>query len=118
MLKSSRIDVAGHRGLVGSAIVRRLHELEFFKLIRKFDEAKCQEASTVTVWGTGTPRRDFLHMDDMADARLSRLGWTSSRTLQDGIRSTYDWFLSAIADQENTHIRLNESHPPFVTNAK
>lgn len=37
-------------------------------LIRKFHEAKMKGASTVTVWGTGTPRREFLYSDDMADA--------------------------------------------------
>ena len=37
-------------------------------LIRKFHEAKEAGAPTVTVWGTGTPRREFLHVDDLADA--------------------------------------------------
>lgn len=37
-------------------------------LIRKFHEAKQSNAPTVTVWGTGTPRREFLYSDDMADA--------------------------------------------------
>ncbi len=37
-------------------------------LIRKFHEAKLSGAPTVTVWGTGTPRREFLHVDDLADA--------------------------------------------------
>lgn len=37
-------------------------------LIRKFHEAKVSNAATVTVWGTGKPRREFLHSDDMAAA--------------------------------------------------
>ena len=37
-------------------------------LIRKFHEAKEKNEGTVTVWGTGTPRRELLHADDMADA--------------------------------------------------
>ena len=37
-------------------------------LIRKFHEAKVSGSPTVTVWGTGTPRREFLYSDDMADA--------------------------------------------------
>lgn len=37
-------------------------------LIRKFHEAKQAKAPTVTVWGTGTPRREFLYSEDMADA--------------------------------------------------
>jgi GDP-L-fucose synthase len=48
-------------------------------LIRKFHEAKMKDESelsgeernnTVTVWGTGSPRREFLHVDDLADASL------------------------------------------------
>lgn len=37
-------------------------------LIRRFHEAKVTGAKTVAVWGTGTPRREFLYVDDMADA--------------------------------------------------
>ena len=37
-------------------------------LIRRFHEAKLSGATDVVVWGTGTPRREFLYVDDMADA--------------------------------------------------
>lgn len=37
-------------------------------LIRRFDEAKRTGATNVAVWGTGAPRREFLHVDDLADA--------------------------------------------------
>lgn len=37
-------------------------------LIRKFHEAKATGAGEVVVWGSGTPRREFLHVDDLADA--------------------------------------------------
>ena len=37
-------------------------------LIRKAHDAKAAGASEITVWGTGTPRREFLHVDDCADA--------------------------------------------------
>jgi len=37
-------------------------------LIRKFHEARQRGDASVTVWGTGTPRREFLYSDDMADA--------------------------------------------------
>jgi GDP-L-fucose synthase len=37
-------------------------------LIRKAHEAKVSRAPTLTVWGTGTPRREFLHVDDLAAA--------------------------------------------------
>ncbi|MBF0189056.1 MAG: GDP-L-fucose synthase [Magnetococcales bacterium] len=121
-------------------------------LIRKFHEAKQSHASSVEIWGTGTPRREFLHVDDMADAclfvmqqnettemlnigtgsdvtirelaetvqkvvgfsgelrfdtsrpdgtmrkllnssRLHALGWKAKISLQEGVRTTYQWFL-------------------------
>lgn len=37
-------------------------------LIRKFHDAKQQQSKTVEIWGTGKPRREFLHVDDLADA--------------------------------------------------
>ncbi|HEX2446398.1 MAG TPA: NAD-dependent epimerase/dehydratase family protein, partial [Vicinamibacterales bacterium] len=37
-------------------------------LMRKFHDAKTAGASEVTVWGSGRPRREFLHVDDLADA--------------------------------------------------
>lgn len=37
-------------------------------LIRKFHEAKINQQPEVILWGTGTPRREFLHVDDLADA--------------------------------------------------
>jgi len=37
-------------------------------LIRRFHEAKLANASSVTVWGSGTPKREFLYSEDMADA--------------------------------------------------
>jgi GDP-L-fucose synthase len=39
-------------------------------LIRRFHEAKLRGDDSVAVWGTGTPRREFLHVDDLADAVL------------------------------------------------
>jgi GDP-L-fucose synthase len=121
-------------------------------LMRKFHEAKSRGDKTVTLWGTGTPRREFLHVDDLADAclflmqryneashinvgtgtdlsirelaesvrrvvypdaqiawdatkpdgmprklldvsRLHTLGWTHRISLDEGIASTYRWFL-------------------------
>lgn len=55
-------------------------------LIRKFHEAKVNDEDVVTVWGSGEPRREFLHSDDMADAcvflmanysddKLVNVGW-------------------------------------------
>jgi GDP-L-fucose synthase len=121
-------------------------------LIRKFHEARAGGAAEVVVWGTGKPRREFLHVDDLADAcaflmehyeaeqwvnvgwgtdvsiaelaglvarsvgftgalrfdtqmpdgtprklldvaRLRALGWSPKIPLEDGIASTYRWYL-------------------------
>jgi GDP-L-fucose synthase len=121
-------------------------------LIRKFHEAKVANAPTVTVWGSGRPLREFLHVDDCASAclflmqnyegedivnigvgeditiarlaeivgavvgyegeivydsskpdgtprklvdvtRINGLGWCASIGLEDGVRSTYQWYL-------------------------
>ncbi|MEV8645936.1 NAD-dependent epimerase/dehydratase family protein, partial [Mesorhizobium ciceri] len=39
-------------------------------LLRRFHEAKAADAPTVVVWGSGTPRREFLYVDDMAAASV------------------------------------------------
>ncbi len=39
-------------------------------LIRKFHEAKEQDKPNVEIWGTGTPRREFMHVDDLAEAAI------------------------------------------------
>lgn len=124
-------------------------------LIRKFHEAHLEERPDVTVWGSGLPRREFLHVDDLASAavflmneydqpdiinvgtgedvtigelaqvvsritgytgrltfdaskpdgtprklldisRLRALGWKPSISLEDGLGSTYEWFLENI----------------------
>jgi GDP-L-fucose synthase len=124
-------------------------------LIRRFHEAKMQSASQVIVWGTGTPRREFLHADDLADAavllmdrydspeiinvgagdditirdlaesiqrvvgyrgalvfdpgkpdgtprklldssRIHALGWQPRISLEQGIRTTYEWYVSQL----------------------
>lgn len=123
-------------------------------LIRKFHEARRSGAPEVAVWGSGKPRREFLHVDDMADAavflmlhydeesiinvgtgqdvsirevaeliqevtgyggrltfdtskpdgtprklldvsRLHALGWHARIPLDQGLRSTYEWFVAS-----------------------
>lgn len=54
-------------------------------LLRRFHEAALAGAPEVTVWGTGTPRREFLHVDDLADAvaftiDLPRARWIEQTT--------------------------------------
>jgi GDP-L-fucose synthase len=50
-------------------------------LIRRFHEAKISEVSNVVVWGTGTPRREFLYVDDLADACIHLMKTYSSDEL-------------------------------------
>jgi GDP-L-fucose synthase len=57
-------------------------------LIRKMHEAKLDNAQEVVVWGTGTPRREFLYSDDMADACLYLLE-QPEETLKSLFSSTY-----------------------------
>jgi GDP-L-fucose synthase len=63
-------------------------------LIRKIHEAKLRKERTVTIWGTGTPRREFLHVDDLADAvlyllhgydgeQIVNVGWGQDVTIQE-----------------------------------
>jgi GDP-L-fucose synthase len=47
-------------------------------MIRRFHEAKINEAEKVVIWGTGTPRREFLYVDDMADACVHVMALDSS----------------------------------------
>jgi GDP-L-fucose synthase len=54
-------------------------------LIRKFHEAKLRREPAVTIWGTGAPRREFLHVDDLADACLFLLEhYDASETINIG----------------------------------
>src|SRR4051812_8266725 len=50
-------------------------------LIRRFHEAKVSGARDVVVWGTGTPRREFLYVDDLADACIHLMKTYSSHEL-------------------------------------
>ncbi len=50
-------------------------------LIRRFHEAKLAGSETVMVWGTGTPRREFLYVDDLADACVHLMKTYSSAKL-------------------------------------
>jgi GDP-L-fucose synthase len=63
-------------------------------LIRKFHEAKVSGAPNVTIWGTGTPLREFMHVDDLAAAviflmetyngsKFVNIGWGKDITIKD-----------------------------------
>jgi GDP-L-fucose synthase len=49
-------------------IITLKHSHVVAALIRRFREAKLKGESKVAVWGTGMPRREFLYVDDFADA--------------------------------------------------
>lgn len=46
-------------------------------LLRKIHEAKISNSPTVEIWGSGRPRREFLHVDDLADATIHVTRWYS-----------------------------------------
>jgi GDP-L-fucose synthase len=136
-------------------------------MIRRFHEAKTGGAGEVVLWGTGTPRREFLHVDDLASAachamreydgeepinvgtgedlriselaemvarvvgyygairfdtakpdgtprklldvsRMTALGWRAQIRLEDGIASTYAWFLR---HTEKGEVRVESTWP-------
>jgi len=63
-------------------------------LIRKFHEAKRRGDASVGIWGTGTPRREFMHVDDLADAvifmlrnyddeKIVNVGWGEDVTIRE-----------------------------------
>jgi GDP-L-fucose synthase len=58
-------------------------------LIRKFHEAKMNRSSFVELWGTGTPKREFMHVDDMAAACVYLMENLEARTLYDEMGLTH-----------------------------
>ena len=47
-------------------------------LLRRISEAACSGAATVEIWGSGEPRREFLHVDDLADASIFLMRYWSA----------------------------------------
>ncbi len=66
-------------------------------LIRRYDQALADGASIVTNWGTGAPRREFLHVDDMADACIHLLERYDGPS-QVNVGTGRDITISALAD--------------------
>jgi GDP-L-fucose synthase len=66
-------------------------------LIRRFHEAKVTERHEVTVWGTGTPRLEFLHFDDLAGAALFLMEqYENQKIINVGVKT--DISISELAD--------------------
>jgi GDP-L-fucose synthase len=80
----------------------------FPALIRKFIEAKKSNASSVDLWGTGKPRREFLHVDDLAKAIIICLdGYDSDQQINIG--TGIDLTVAALAEKIAENIGFSGS---------
>jgi GDP-L-fucose synthase len=85
-------------------------------LIRKFDEAKMSNLPSVEVWGSGTPLREFMHVDDLADACLFLMNHYSEDEFIN-IGSGQELMISELAELMkkvigvNTEIKFDTSKP-------
>lgn len=96
-------------------------------LIRKFHEAKLKNQNFVSVWGTGSPRREFLHVDDLAEACVFLLDRLSAQDLYDqgiscinigsGLDLTIDDLVEKIAKivEFNGRIKYDKTKPDGVS---
>jgi nucleoside-diphosphate-sugar epimerase len=66
-------------------------------LMRKFHDAKTNGAAEVEVWGTGSPRREFLYVDDLADA-LVYLKGLKPKNLIGAAFGSYGWSGESVKD--------------------
>ena len=67
-------------------------------LLRRFHDAKLVGAKKVTVWGTGRPKREFLHVDDMAAACVHVMN------------VSYDQFTSVVSTSMCSHVNVGSGH--------
>lgn len=68
-------------------------------LIRRFHEARQTGAQSLTLWGSGTPRREFIHADDIADACIALLaGDTTTLTLPLNLGTGRDFSIRELAE--------------------
>ena len=73
-------------------------------MMRRFHEAKEQGARSVTVWGSGMPKREFLYVDDFAEAAL---------TIMDRYEEPTTINVGTGEDVDRKSTRLNSSHIPL-----
>jgi GDP-L-fucose synthase len=78
-------------------------------LIRKFHEAKEQGEKEVTVWGTGSPRREFLHVDDMADACIFLMNLSEGTVSEHFLQGSSPSFVNVGAGEDVTIRELAET---------
>jgi GDP-L-fucose synthase len=67
-------------------------------LMRRFHEARTAGAGEVTVWGSGTPRREFLHVDDLADACVFLMRRYENRDLHMNVGTGEDVTIRELAE--------------------
>lgn len=72
-------------------------------LIRKFHDAKVNSYDSVSVWGSGVPKREFLHVDDMADACLHVLKLSKDKYMQ-------------LVESNQTHINIGSGQDITIKN--
>ncbi|MFN8079255.1 MAG: GDP-L-fucose synthase [Kineosporiaceae bacterium] len=80
-------------------------------MIRRFHEAKTAGAPSVTLWGSGTPRREFLHVDDLAEALLFLLeNYDSPETINvgTGVDLTIRELAELVADVVGWHGEIGQ----------
>ena len=80
-------------------------------MIRRFHEAKTAGAPSVTLWGSGTPRREFLHVDDLAEALLFLLeNYDSPETINvgTGVDLTIRGLAELVADVVGWHGEIGQ----------
>jgi len=75
-------------------------------LIRRFHEAKINKAPQVTIWGTGKPRREFLYVDDMADASLHVL--SLNKEIYDSVTEPMQSHINVGSGEEVSIKKLSE----------
>jgi GDP-L-fucose synthase len=88
-------------------------------LLRRFHEAKAAGAPAVNIWGTGTPRREFLYVDDLADACVHTMGL--ERTVYEAETAPRRGHLNVGAGKDVTirelamHVAATVGYPGAVT---
>ena len=78
-------------------------------LIRKFHEAKMSNSESVTVWGTGRPRREFIYSDDLADACVYLLDQAEEKLKSDILSSNKAPLINIGCGQDQTIKALAET---------
>jgi len=77
-------------------------------LIRKFHEAKISNDETVSLWGTGKPRREFIYSDDLADACIYLLAQTEDKLSENILDGNHAPLINIVCGADQTIKELAE----------